>query len=140
MVTARPLERSSAFDHRHQFHAVVGGSGFAAANSFSWSPLRRIAPQPPGPGLPEQAPSVKISTRRSRQSPYSPALLHLAVEAQLLEIFARVLGPHQGVGVGIQPVDRAASAGSAAPRRAPGPARRLDLLGRSSRRDPRDSR
>src|SRR5258708_18980542 len=30
--------------------------------SFSCFPERRIAPQPPGPGLPLQAPSVKIST------------------------------------------------------------------------------
>src|SRR5690242_16853619 len=27
-------------------------------NSLRWSPYRRIAAQPPGPGLPEQAPSV----------------------------------------------------------------------------------
>src|SRR5574343_476681 len=31
-------------------------------SSFSCGPRRRIAPQPPGPGLPLQAPSVKIST------------------------------------------------------------------------------
>ena len=31
-------------------------------SSFSCSPKRNTAPQPPGPGLPEQAPSVKIST------------------------------------------------------------------------------
>ncbi len=31
-------------------------------NSFSTSPKRRIAPQPPGPGFPEQAPSVKMIT------------------------------------------------------------------------------
>ena len=30
--------------------------------SFSCAPERRIAPQPPGPGLPLHAPSVKIST------------------------------------------------------------------------------
>src|SRR5437016_5637497 len=30
--------------------------------SFSCSPERRIAAQPPGPGLPLHAPSVKIST------------------------------------------------------------------------------
>src|ERR1700754_2807226 len=32
-------------------------------SSFSWSPKRRMAPQPPGPGLPLQAPSVKMSIR-----------------------------------------------------------------------------
>src|SRR4051812_13424741 len=31
-------------------------------SSFSCGPERMIAPQPPGPGLPLQAPSVKIST------------------------------------------------------------------------------
>ena len=31
-------------------------------SSFSLSPNFRIAPQPPGPGLPEQAPSVKTVT------------------------------------------------------------------------------
>src|SRR5574343_1185277 len=30
-------------------------------SSFSCGPMRRMAPQPPGPGLPLQAPSVKIS-------------------------------------------------------------------------------
>jgi hypothetical protein len=30
--------------------------------SLTVVPWRRMAPQPPGPGLPEQAPSVKIST------------------------------------------------------------------------------
>ena len=27
-------------------------------SSFLWGPYIKIAPQPPGPGLPEQAPSV----------------------------------------------------------------------------------
>jgi hypothetical protein len=31
-------------------------------SSFSCSPYERIAPQPPGPGLPEQAPSVWMMT------------------------------------------------------------------------------
>ena len=41
-------------------------------SSFSWPRPRRMAPQPPGPGLPEQAPSVQIvivsviDTRRLR--------------------------------------------------------------------------
>jgi hypothetical protein len=40
---------------------VVAGS--VPDNSFSAPPaLRKIAPQPPGPGLPLQAPSVQIST------------------------------------------------------------------------------
>jgi len=39
---------------------VVAGS--PPEISFSRSPERRIAAQPPGPGFPEQAPSVKIST------------------------------------------------------------------------------
>src|SRR5438309_9289416 len=39
---------------------VVRGS--PPDSSFSRAPARTIAPQPPGPGLPLQAPSVKIST------------------------------------------------------------------------------
>src|SRR3954453_22839075 len=42
---------------------VVGVS--APDNSFSTPLKRRIAPQPPGPGLPRHAPSVKISTASS---------------------------------------------------------------------------
>src|SRR4051794_41890801 len=37
-------------------------SGSPPDISFSRAPERMIAPQPPGPGLPLQAPSVKIST------------------------------------------------------------------------------
>src|SRR5437879_5272292 len=37
-------------------------SGSPPDSSFSRAPARTIAPQPPGPGLPLQAPSVKIST------------------------------------------------------------------------------
>src|SRR3954468_22478438 len=37
-------------------------SGSPPDSSFSCAPERMIAPQPPGPGLPLQAPSVKIST------------------------------------------------------------------------------
>ena len=51
-------------------------------NSFSWPPVRRIAAQPPGPGFPEQAPSVKMSTIAPSQS-VLPGVLHLVVEAQL---------------------------------------------------------
>ena len=41
-------------------------------NSFSTSPNCRIAPQPPGPGLPEQAPSVKIVDMRRVAHATSP--------------------------------------------------------------------
>ena len=85
-------------------------------NSFSCWPVRRIAPQPPGPGLPEQAPSVKIRCDCTHK-PVFPRVLHLDVEAQLLGIFPRVLGPHQGVGIGIEPViSRVSRKRSAAPR------------------------
>src|SRR4029077_11361154 len=39
---------------------VVAGS--PPKSSFSWPAQERMAPQPPGPGLPEQAPSVQIET------------------------------------------------------------------------------
>src|SRR4051794_41393107 len=38
-------------------------SGSPPESSRSWPFQRRMAPQPPGPGLPEQAPSVQISMR-----------------------------------------------------------------------------
>src|ERR1700733_14047907 len=80
-------------------------------NSFSCAPMRRIAPQPPGPGFPEQAPSVKSSTlfmvarpdgeplrtspgRRSSEAIF-PGLLHGQMKPQLTGIFARVFGAHQ---------------------------------------------
>src|SRR3546814_2777446 len=40
-------------------------SGSPPDSSFSWAPDRMTAPQPPRPGLPLQAPSVKISTVES---------------------------------------------------------------------------
>src|SRR5512146_2461635 len=40
-------------------------SGSPPASSFSLLPMRRSTAHPPGPGLPRQAPSVKISARGS---------------------------------------------------------------------------
>ena len=37
-------------------------SGSEPFNSRSWSPNRRMTPQPPGPGLPRHPPSVNAST------------------------------------------------------------------------------
>ena len=72
------------------------------------SPKRRIAPQPPGPGLPEQAPSVKISTRCAvtLQCRIPPALFADCVEAQLAWNIRA--GPWAGPArrVGIEPVDK----------------------------------
>src|SRR5271166_4508188 len=68
-------------------------------SSFSWSPQRSSTPQPPGPGLPEQAPSVKMSmvfvgvTLRPGGSidAVGAGALDAAVEIELVEIFERVL-------------------------------------------------
>ena len=54
-------------------------------SSFSCAPKRRTTPQPPGPGLPEQAPSVKIST-------YLSIILILSVAAYYLAEHHRVFG------------------------------------------------
>jgi hypothetical protein len=51
---ARALECLKRLDHGSQLHTVVGGEGFAATELFGGS----NTPQPPGPGLPLQAPSV----------------------------------------------------------------------------------
>ena len=62
---ARALQRLQRRDRGHQLHAVVGGGRLAAAQLLLAARRSvRIAPQPPGPGLPEQAPSVQISTSR----------------------------------------------------------------------------
>src|SRR4029077_8816771 len=87
---------------------VVTGS--LPASSFSTSPKRRIAPHPPGPGLPLHAPSVKISTPGStRRGPSDIDAIggrshDPAVKAQLFEILERILRAHQGAGGLVQPV------------------------------------
>ena len=102
---ARLLQRVQRRDRGHQLHAVVGGLGLAARKFLRSSPLkRRIAPQPPGPGLPEQAPSVKISTLLSCGQSVFGGGSDLPMEAQLADIFERVALLHQrAVGDG-QPV------------------------------------
>ena len=53
------LQRRQCFDRRGQLHAIVGGVRLAAMESRGdASPETSSAPQPPGPGLPLQAPSV----------------------------------------------------------------------------------
>src|SRR5712691_9323628 len=72
------------------------------AISLSTPPKRRMAPQPPGPGLPLQAPSVKIST--SGIDAIAGRAGDAAVKAQLFQIFDRVLGADQGTRGLVQPV------------------------------------
>ncbi|GAB2286248.1 hypothetical protein Dimus_020668 [Dionaea muscipula] len=86
---------------------VVTGS--APDNSFSASPKRRIAAQPPGPGLGLQPPSVQISTTwRGFALPVSSDIggdpRGMAVEAQLAQIFNRVFRRHQSAFRHIEPV------------------------------------
>src|ERR1700686_3898591 len=70
-------------------------------SSFSTWPKRRIVPQPPGPGVPLHAPSVKISTsgavkaRASGVDAISRRVDDAAMEAQFFGVFERVLWPHQ---------------------------------------------
>src|SRR5262245_3377073 len=69
-----------------------------------------MTPQPPGPGLPEQAPSVWITTfgfslkSSMLPEPVIAIRLHLAMESQLAQIFVRVLALDQGLAVGVEPV------------------------------------
>src|SRR5487761_1129540 len=92
---------------------VVRGS--APLSSFSTPRWRRIAAQPPGPGLPLQAPSVKISTKLASGSLASGPLRSAieaviagaddaAVKAQSAQKFEWVLGPHQRALRLVQPV------------------------------------
>src|SRR5208282_2332373 len=62
-------------------------------NSFSRPFQRSTAPQPPGPGLPLQAPSVKIATvPPSSLEAIGLRIGDTAVETQLLQVFERILG------------------------------------------------
>src|SRR5690348_1605871 len=79
---------------------VVAGS--PPDNSFSTAPWRSTAPQPPGPGLPLHAPSVKIST--SGIDAIGRGTRDVAVEAQLFQVFDRVLWSHQCAGGLVEPV------------------------------------
>ena len=126
---------SSPDDGRHQLHAVVGRRRIAARQfALAARPCRRIAPQPPGPGLPLQAPSVNISTSGLLLTARSPRVdSDAAMEAQLGEIFLRILALHQGVGRRVHPVveprqqeaqRRAARQQSAAPCARPSPSGR----------------
>src|SRR5215472_7293279 len=81
---------------------VVCGS--PPLSSLRCEPKARIAPHPPAPGLPEQAPSVWMTTCGSLTTPaparsfVDPIVAHAGnrlMEAQLAEIFHRVLAPHQ---------------------------------------------
>src|SRR5258708_30083639 len=81
---------------------VVWGS--PPLSSLTRSPNARIAPQPPGPGLPEQAPSVWMTTCGSLKiacrsgSCIDPVVAYARdglMEAQLAVIFQRILAPHQ---------------------------------------------
>src|SRR3954467_13171790 len=82
-------------------------SGSPPESSRSRPSQRRIAAQPPGPGLPEQAPSVWTSTTTS-SSGSGEAIgrdpLDAAVEAELAQVLARVLGLHQGTLDLVEPV------------------------------------
>src|SRR6266851_8985399 len=79
---------------------VVGAS--PPASSFSTPRKRSTAPQPPGPGLPLHAPSVKIST--SGVDAIGARSGDAAMKAQPFEIFERILGAHQGARGLVQPV------------------------------------
>src|SRR6516162_2285194 len=92
---------------------VVCGS--PPLSSLRCEPKARIAPHPPGPGLPEQAPSVWMTTcgsltaAASARSLVEPVVAHAGdglVEAQLAEIFDRILAPHQRRPALVEPIDQ----------------------------------
>src|SRR5579883_2360501 len=75
---------------------VVAGS--PPESSRSTPRKRRIAAQPPGPGLGLQPPSVQISTTWAPSSEaIGPLVPRLQVKAQPAQIFERVLARHQRV-------------------------------------------
>src|SRR6478672_3248284 len=86
-----------------------------------------MTPQPPGPGLPEHAPSVWITTfgfslkSSVLPEPIVAIRLHLAMESQLAQIFVRVLALDQSFAVGVEPVigagEQEAERGTAGKRR-----------------------
>jgi len=55
-------ERAESFDNADELHPVVRRAAFAAAELALVLAVDSNAAQPPGPGLPEQAPSVHIAT------------------------------------------------------------------------------
>src|SRR6476659_10302751 len=69
-----------------------------------------MTPQPTEPGLPEHAPSVWITTfgfslnSSVLPEPIVAIRLHLAMESQLAQIFARVFALDQSLAVGVEPV------------------------------------
>jgi hypothetical protein len=49
---ARPIDAFKRHNCAGEFHAVVGGFGFAAGKFLARAVVARMAPQPPGPGFP----------------------------------------------------------------------------------------
>src|SRR5260370_20497200 len=85
---------------------VVEGS--PPDSSRSRLPMRRIAAQPPGPGLPLQAPSVNSSTSglvlTARSQPVVRERGRAAVKAQFRHVLLRILALDQGVRRRVRPV------------------------------------
>src|SRR6476620_7910445 len=71
----------------------------------------RIAPHPPGPGLPEQAPSVWMITRSVLTPSTVDAIVARTfdrlVEPKPAPVFERILGPHHRTGRNVEPIDQA---------------------------------
>ena len=106
-VDRRPRGRLQRFERADHGESVPSGCWWSPSRRRTIRvhapPARRIAAQPPGPGFPEQAPSVKISTRGWSQAVLRGAF-DLQVKAQPLGVIARVLGAHQGGGIAVYPV------------------------------------
>ena len=69
----RALKPSMAASSSMRLLVVIGSP---PESSFSIPLYRKTAPQPPGPGLPEQAPSVNSCTSFFSVMVYSPFLWH----------------------------------------------------------------
>src|ERR1700755_2549150 len=91
-----------------------------------------MAAQPPGPGLPRQAPSVKISTSLSSGiEPITGEVGDAAMEAQLAQEFERIFGADHRPFLLVEPIEqpcqqkaKRASAREERQRRELGPAER----------------
>src|SRR5581483_6544115 len=83
-------------------------------SSFSTSPNLKIAPQPPGPGFPEQAPSVWMMTCGGELTFSLPSCENAIVadrgyalmEAQLAGVFERILRAHQSALRDVEKIDQ----------------------------------
>src|SRR5262249_13827176 len=105
------LSVSSAMIAANNSMRLLVVCGSPPLSSRVWPFHCKIAPQPPGPGLPEQAPSVWMITRAPLTSSALDSIVARAldrlVEPQLAPVLERVLGPYHRARRDVEPIDQA---------------------------------